>query len=57
MSTRVRVHRCHCRACGRSYAVFRLAGDARGAPATDAPCAQCVGQGAEFQAAHFGYVM
>ena len=27
MSTRVKVHHCHCRACGRSYAVFRLAGD------------------------------
>ena len=54
MSHRVRVHhRCHCRACGRSYAVFRFAGDVRAAPATDAPCAQCVGQGAEFQSAHY----
>ena len=35
MSTRIRVHRCHCRACGRSYAVFRLAGDVKGCAGHD----------------------
>ena len=52
MSTRVRVHRCHCRACGRSYAVLRLAGDVRGAPATNALCARCGGDSPEWQREH-----
>ena len=49
----VNVYRCRCRACARPYAVLRFAGDVRGAPATDAPCATCIGSTTEFQAAHY----